>query len=476
MNEKFDAVTRRGVLKKFGLGLAGIALVTLSVLQSPAAELYVDANAAAGGNGSAVAPYRRITDAVERARLVRQSVAIPASERIVIHIAAGNYVGTFNSNPLENNGSKEVLPIILNVSGLTLTGASVLDHDSRGLPTGSANGPQTKLKSSNLTDGARQALLWITRTIDGGAGDGVIVSGVTFGESSGGNGLGIVTDRVVDFALLDNAFIHTSIGIITRLSSGVVDGNYFDGNSSVGPGIGGGSVNHPASVTLSRNRSTAATGGADIRGEPSLRTLDLGANSVQPEPLQRVFDRNNPEDAANIPDSLDVLVSNNDFSGNAHAGLWCFAYAINPAFGYTTIDASQPKTSVVRATIVGNTFINNGNYGVSAEAGGTVRADPREWRREFAATFMLNTFQGNGRAGALFSFTAGDVSLGSASIQNLTYLQNSTCDVTDLDGELAGFDYDNPAADPISAIVLHNALSVNGTTVLPGTKITSLKK
>jgi hypothetical protein len=355
----------------------------------------------------------------------------------------------------------------------------MLDHDSRGLPTGVANGGQTKLKSSNLTDGAHQALLVIGRTTNGNAGDGVAVTGFTFGEKSAENnngGLGIVVDRVSDFAVHENAFIHTGIGTITRLSSGVVEGNYYLGNASVGPGIGGGSMNHPAQVTLSRNRSTGATGGADIRGEPSLRTLDLGANTVQLEPLQLVYDRNNPADAANLPDTLDVVVSNNDFSGNLTAGLWYFAYAINQAFGYQTANPSQPKSSIVRATIVGNTFNGNGDYGIRAEAGGALRSNLRPFTQSFTASFNQNSLQENGRTGALFGFVAGDVSLGDASLQQFKYLQNSTYRLTDLDGELAGFDYDNPLADPQSGLILNNQLVVNGATVAPGIKITSARK
>jgi hypothetical protein len=482
MTDQFDeltksmaqSVTRRGALKKFGVGLAAMVLASLLADQSHAADLYVDANAAAGGDGSAAAPYVRITDAVVCARHLRQTGAISSAERIIVHVAAGNYSGTFNSNPLDNNGNKEVLPIILNVPHLTLTGVTVLDHDGRGLPTGPANQPQTRLKSSNLTDGAHQALLVIGRTTDGCAGDGVTVTGLTFGEKTA-EGLGLVVDRVSDFEVRDNAFIHTGIGTIVRLSSGAVEGNYYLGNSSVGPGIGGGSINHPAQVTLSRNRSTGATGGADIRGEPSLRTLDLGANTVQLEPLQLVYDRNDPTDAANLPDTLEVAVSDNDFSGNL-IGLWYFAYSINQAFGYQTADASQPKTSVVRATIVGNTFSGNAEYGIMAGAGGALRSNPRVLTHSFTASFNQNSFQDNGRTGALFGFVASDVSLGDASVQVSKYLETSTYQLTDHDGELAGFDYDNPVSDPLSGVVLNNALVLNGTTIAPGIKITSDKK
>ena len=437
-----------------------------------AADIFVDANAAAGGDGSAALPYVRITDAVGRARQLRQGGAIRLRERIMIHVAAGNYVGTFNPNPLDNNGNKEVLPILLNVPNLTLAGATVLDHDALGLPTGPSNGPQSKLSPSNSTDGEHQALVLICRTADGSVGNGVTVTGFTF-DAAGS--IAVLVDRVANFAVLDNAFLHANFGTITRLSSGIVDGNFYFNCIGVGPGIGGGSRNSPARVTLSGNRSTGATGGADIRGEPSLRSLDLGANTLQLEPLQLVYDRNNPADLANLPDALDVSVQGNDFSGNAYTGLWCFFYSFNPLFGYTTKDASQPKTAVVRATITGNTFTDNGDYGFVVEAGGAFRNNPRQLTAAFSGVFTDNALQDNGRAGALFDFIIGDVSLGSASIQTYKYLEQSAYQVTDMEGELAGFDYDNPATDPLSGAILNNSLTVNGATIPPGIKITSLK-
>ena len=41
-----------------------------------------------------------------------------------------------------------------------------------------------------------------------------------------------------------------------------------------------------------------------------------------------------------------------------------------------------------------------------------------------------------------------------------------------LDGELAGFDYDNPVTDPFDGTVVNNTLIVNGAVIPPGTKIT----
>ena len=68
------------------LALAGVSL-------AGAADLYVDANGAHGGDGSAAAPDSRITDAVGRARQLRASELIRVSEPILVHVAAGNCVG-----------------------------------------------------------------------------------------------------------------------------------------------------------------------------------------------------------------------------------------------------------------------------------------------------------------------------------------------------------------------------------------------
>src|SRR5262245_11277254 len=137
MNKKFDeltnglaqSVTRRRALKKFGLGLVGFALTTLCSAQAHAADLYADASVAANGDGAAARPYWRITDAVARARLLRQTAAIPAGERIVIHVAPGVYLGSKVNSALNHNPHYEELPLLLNVPNLTLAGSTILTTD-----------------------------------------------------------------------------------------------------------------------------------------------------------------------------------------------------------------------------------------------------------------------------------------------------------------------------------------------------------
>src|SRR5262249_48714428 len=59
------------------------------------ADLYVTAFGALNGGGSVSKPYRRITDAVARARAERAFRALPPEEEIRIHVAPGTYVGSY---------------------------------------------------------------------------------------------------------------------------------------------------------------------------------------------------------------------------------------------------------------------------------------------------------------------------------------------------------------------------------------------
>ncbi len=378
---------------------------------------------------------------------------------------------------LANNPNQEALPIILNVPNLTLAGATTLDHDALGLPTGPSSGSQTKLKAGSEIHDASRTLILVTRTTDGWAGNGVTIAGFTLDENGSSDNPGataIFVDRVLDFAVVHNAFVHTAVACLTRLSSGTVEDNFFLSLGWLGPAIHGGSTNHPAMVVVRGNRSTGGNGGMDFRGSPTMRTLDVGANVLAVEPLQLIYDRNNPADVANIPDTLDIRIEGNDFSGNNSYGLWCFGFA--PVFGYTTSDPAQPITSVVRAAITWNTCTGNGQYGLIVEPVGAFRSNPRQFISSVTFTLQGNVLAGNGRGPAFFTFLAADVDLFGASIQDFKYLERSAYQATDADGELDGFDYDNPVADPLSGTVLNNMVTVNGVVIASGTKISPLKK
>ena len=120
----------------------------------------------------------------------------------------------------------------------------------------------------------------------------------------------------------------------------------------------------------------------------------------------------------------------------------------------------------------GNTCTGNGEYGAAMEAGFPNRNDPRRRIVAFAGRFEGNSFGGNGRAAALFDFTRWDVSLGMQSPAVYKFVEGSTYQVTDIDGEFAGFDYDHPVMDPVSGIALNNTFTLNGAEVPHGTRIT----
>jgi hypothetical protein len=184
--------------------------------------------------------------------------------------------------------------------------------------------------------------------------------------------------------------------------------------------------------------------------------------------LQTTFDRNDPEDLREIPDTLTVTLSDNDSSENHEFGIRLYAYI----FGYQTQDDTQALTAGLTASIRGNTCTGNGAYGVAMEPGFPNRIDPRRWVVTFAGSFEGNSFGGNGRAPALFDFTRWKVSLGTESPLTYKFVEGSMYQVTDIDGELAGFDYDHPVTDPISGRVLDSTFTVNGVEVPHGTRIT----
>src|SRR5712664_1621468 len=119
----------------FSLLVLTPALLLARPAQAEHRHFYVDAAATQNGDGSRHRPFWRITNAVVRARELRQDDSDP-EERIVIHVRPGTYVGSYDPSHLANNPRLELLPIIINVPDLNLEGGTELDQDEGGLPTG----------------------------------------------------------------------------------------------------------------------------------------------------------------------------------------------------------------------------------------------------------------------------------------------------------------------------------------------------
>ncbi|HXN21499.1 MAG TPA: hypothetical protein VOA41_02000 [Candidatus Dormibacteraeota bacterium] len=414
-------------------------------------HLYVDANASYNGDGSRHHPYWRITDAVVRARALRQEDRENDSKtpedrndnkgKIVIHVLPGTYAGSYDPDRLAANPRLELLPIILNVSNLNLAGGTELDEDARGLPTGTyPPDSETLLTTADVTTGLLrgQMLLLIATTTDGMAGNEVSVSGFVMDaqaqDLAGVRGLNIYADRVSDFAIHRNLLRHATVGAQTRLASGTFEANFVGPNNAATEGTGihitGGSVIHPARVTVRRNRSTQNSHGAALHALANFLELKLGSNTLKLEPLQMSFDINNPKDQQNVPGRLEVAIEGNDFSNNSFVGLRCGFY---PPFFYTTADATQPVTGTLDVIVRDNELNRNFDYGITVDPANARRSNSRRLTGRFEGTFEHNSLIDNGRNASVFGFTSLNASTGRAPRQDFKYVQGATFQVEDLD-------------------------------------------
>lgn len=445
-------------------------------------HIHVATSGALAGNGTPADPMRRITDAVARARADRAGGELPSGGGIEIHVAGGDYLGSYILTELQGNPQLEILPIILNVPRLAVLGETVLIRDAAGLPTGSQVLGRTTLRPV-FQLGATQALFLITRTTDGAIGSEVTVDGfVLDGIVDVFLSRAVTVDRVSDFKITNNVVQHAGFGIFSRLASGVIEGNLLSNNVASGAEVFGGSNNDPAHVLVRSNRieGSGEHGLIFLAVSPS-EPANLGTNPFQVEPLQTTFDREVPSDLENIPDTLDATVIGNDIATSRNFGIRltgvvppggatnCSVFYV----GYATANSSQELTASLTANIQGNTLSLNGRYGVAMEAGFPCRSDPRRLVYSFDASFAGNSYSGNGNAGALFTFTRWSTSLNPAQLATFKYEEDSALDVTDVDGELIPFDYDNPALDPFDGVTpLDNTLTKNGVLIPPGTSIT----
>jgi hypothetical protein len=183
--------------------------------------------------------------------------------------------------------------------------------------------------------------------------------------------------------------------------------------------------------------------------------------------LQTTFDRTNPEDVRNIPDTLVVTLSDNDVRDNGFIGIRLYAKI---GRGYQTTDGTQPLTAVLTANVLETRapatepMASPWRPGSPGKRSAPVRPHlRRQLRRELIRRQRPR--------GALLDFTRWEASLGLVG-PIYKFAEESTYNLTDVNGELAGFDYDHPVTDPVSGTVLNNTLTLNGVEVPHGTRIT----
>jgi hypothetical protein len=135
--------------------------------------LHVDVAGNQQGDGSKDKPFWRITDALAEARLKTEK-----DTEIVIDVASGIYLGSYDAVALANNPHLEVLPLILDVNNLTLRGKTEFQME-KGVPTDYLSGGQTLITGDKqIAD--KQTVILIAPTQKNGnrGGIGVTVEGL----------------------------------------------------------------------------------------------------------------------------------------------------------------------------------------------------------------------------------------------------------------------------------------------------------
>jgi hypothetical protein len=457
------------------VGVGGLLLVAgarVSASPGGGVDYQVSEKGQLDGDGSAAKPFRRITDAVAKARSDRASGAIAAGEEIRIHVAAGHYMGAYaKGGDAHAEPEFEMLPIILNVPHLRLLGATDLTPDGAGLPVGIKAGTETTIETKEPLP-EQGVLILVTRTTEGSVGDDVTVSGfVLDGHGGMGGSQTILFDRVSGFLLARNVMTGANGGSGARLSSGRIEGNLVQGNDDLGIGVGGGSDVFPADVVVQGNRVTKNRfQGLAISVVPRYLDVPLGGNTLAPPPLDDKFDAANPQDRRKIPNHLKLQVLGNDVSDNKSGGM---RYLVDSPSHYQPKDPAQPITASMELTVTDNTISGNGDYGLIFDAGFPtldVAKNPWPMQATFTIALKKNRVTGNGRARAFFCFTRAYVWIGQDSLRDNKYLSQSRFEAQAANGELDEFDYDHPAE--YQGVALGNTLVVNGKTIPNGHTIT----
>jgi hypothetical protein len=418
-------------------------------------SIFVDIHADPGGDGTEAAPYQTITEAMERAREIRQD----NRHKIIVHVAPGEYVEGF--------------PLYINISNIELRGSTRLIDDEHGMPkncgTNSVAAPCIETGTETVVTtptplplGEGLFTVSPTKASPTDTLANITISGFVFDAKASG-AIGVV--RANNFLIEHNVMRRSYPAIGTSWSSGRIRSNFAHTNS-VGLTVGGGSETYPARVEMIANRSTNnGVGGA------AFGTANFGF-FIDPNLLdiQRTYDpAQQPEE---VPDKLVIVMIGNDFSRNTMFG-FRFEHYEPSDFFYDTTD-NQPMTANITATVHGNSCSNNGEYGFLVEGGFATRTNPRTFRAAFTGSFEENDLSDNGRAGLFVGLMLnGFVTRNPDLINQDKYVQDSQFTMNvDEEGNSFGVDYDNPYFDPFDHVTpLNNALMINGDTVI-GTHVT----
>jgi hypothetical protein len=436
------------------------ALTTGDCDATAALCLIVDA-AAAGPthDGSAAQPYRRITDALARARAFRAG-----NEGLIgIAVRAGTYVGTFGDNA---DGAHEDLPLVFNVPNLEVHGVTSLPLDAAGRPLRPlADSPQTVLTHDGLLANTCLTLAFIVvepaASCDGAgacgpyvAPDGTRISGLTLLDGTGGL-FAIMANRTIDLSIRQVWVDAAGGGAWLAFASGTVEEMLVTG-SGYGLQADAGNADHPAHVVFSHNRSIGnVPTGLNLYALTAVDWVQHYLGGAQRATLQvapTCRSGSNPfycsefhsSDCGMPPGNfLSAEVRGNELQGDGVGlRLWLSDILDEPS----SVDRGH-----LVATVEDNLLTGTLNYGLDINGGFTPR-DQDPLTIDLDMVLSGNQMHG-GRAPTLIAFQALQALFGSPYFAEQP-LQHSTYRFTDLDGELGGigfkshYDWDNPDCDP----------------------------
>lgn len=378
-----------------------IAIVTVAVPDLSAREIviFVDDDAAPGGNGSARSPYDNLPDAIAAANATYGPVKIK--------VQPGDYeLGA----PLHLERSVDLL------------GSTELIHGDDGWPTGDVvAGTETRIVAANAV--GSQSLIIVGRS-DAGVLNDVSLHGFVFQGSAAG--IEVLLNRVQGFEIRENVFRAPAfLGLQTVASSGVASENYFSG---VGTGavLTGGYPASPSNVVFTGNRSVRNLFGGLLLNGASINIPELG-------------------------DELIAEVRGNDLSDNttSASGFGLRLFILRRDLGAPGDSQSSAR---IQALVRGSRIVGN-LVGISMDAGFPYRrvgtlCDQRTYSGEIAVRVADNTVADNILTSALVTFTRNTAAIDPTQLPQWQYLHGATLTIVDRDGVFSNAWIDHPPSDP----------------------------
>lgn len=381
-------------------------LLLAVIVTGCATNLYVDASAAAGGNGSKSTPFRTIHEAVTAAQ---------AGTRI--HVAEGTY------NEPE---------MILARKCVRIEGSTILKRDSSGLPT------DVNMSAANVRPAAAsgipmgEALLTIHAArvhVTGLRIDGQVGANASQGSLIRVDGAPGPADG---FVIEDNVLLNAASGVTARLAAGTIRHNYI-AKLSVGVLIFGwplGSSPPTKRILVEGNRLTEN----GLNGALFIGSTGSSSSAFPSGPTG--------------PGALRVEISRNDFRRNGTEAS-CPHRFPNTGLYFLVNDSLQDdplQPANIDAIVRDNTFNENVFYGIAV--GQRIQPMKRQVAYQFTGTFKNNQYCGNGLNAAMFDFTHVPVSHNSPVPFSFGRGSTYTIDATLDPLATIDFDYDHPALDP----------------------------